>query len=200
MRKAFTLIEILVAMTVIATLSVISFSVASSVIDRAKQTSAIHQIKLIETAIRTYRMEYGHVPVSSKLRDSEIPLATNKKDGKELIQCIMGETSGSFVNRRQIRFYEPNEAIEGKNGWDEKIGLVDPWGNPYWILVDADGDGVLDITVLPSTNASWHRSEKSKGKNKNNNKYGFDLKEIRRESAILSEGDGESPPITSWSQ
>ncbi|WP_050028180.1 hypothetical protein [Verrucomicrobium sp. BvORR034] len=55
----------------------------------------------------------------------------------------------SELNPRKTRFYDPPEGKKGKNGlWrapadGQQMQLRDPWGGPYRIRSDSDGDGKI---------------------------------------------------------
>src|SRR5437773_9937924 len=66
MRKpaAFTLIEMIVVMLIIATLTALFMGAATSVFDRARRTQAKNDVVQIVTAINASYTEYGRYPVT----------------------------------------------------------------------------------------------------------------------------------------
>src|SRR5947207_8540933 len=60
---AFTLIEMIVVMLIIATLTALFMGGASSVFDRARKTQAKNDVTQLVTAINAFYTEYGRYPV-----------------------------------------------------------------------------------------------------------------------------------------
>lgn len=58
----FTLIEMLVAIAIIAILSAIAYPVYTSSIDKAKTTKGINTLETIRKSIETYHVDYGVYP------------------------------------------------------------------------------------------------------------------------------------------
>ena len=63
-RSGFTLIEILIAVTVIALLSALSFPVYKNYIDKAKRTVAIGTLETFRKSLEEYNMQNGLYPAS----------------------------------------------------------------------------------------------------------------------------------------
>lgn len=107
-RSGFTLIEILIAMTIIGILSgVVGLSVAGH-LRKAKQEAARAQIKTFQTALQMYKAAHAQVPTMSQ--------------GLEAL-C------GAPVVPPVPRDYPPEGYLESRNL------PGDPWGNPFVYLV-----------------------------------------------------------------
>src|SRR6266699_7110391 len=61
---AFTLIEMIVVMLIIATLTALFMGAATSVFDRARRTQAKNDVIQIATAVNAFYTEYGRYPVT----------------------------------------------------------------------------------------------------------------------------------------
>jgi len=93
-----------------------------------RQCSAKNNAVQIATAITGFQTEYGYL------------LSTNgqvQDVGGPVLQALMG--SNSTLNPRLIVFLEVPTARKGKGGQSNGM-YVDPWGSPYKMKLDTDGD------------------------------------------------------------
>ena len=156
-KRGFTLIELLIVITIIATLAGMSFAAFTAVQAQAKKTQATAMIASIQTAISNYFNEYGKYPVArggASAREGEIETAGT------FLAILMGTDAGKKFNPRKIAFLEPKEAKEGFNGvtyaGTNPDSLTDPWGNPYWVIMDANYDRkVKNPDELNEGNSQW---------------------------------------------
>src|SRR5262245_707075 len=79
----FTLIELVVVITVIVILMALLFPAFKGVQDQAKRTQAKNDITQIVTAINAYYTEYGKMPVDST---------------KQGFDTLLGDPGGSYDN------------------------------------------------------------------------------------------------------
>src|SRR5438270_8922225 len=63
-RAAFTLIEMIVVMLIIATLAALLMTGASGAFERARKTQAKNDVIQIATAVNAFYTEYGRYPVN----------------------------------------------------------------------------------------------------------------------------------------
>lgn len=106
----------------------------------------IQDVSAIERAVESYHSELGHRPVPDGVspKPGGSSLLTTQWDGLDFLNRLNGE------NPRNIRFMDLREsshrsqggAILDKNG-RKIVALYDGWGNPYRIILDTQGDGVL---------------------------------------------------------
>ncbi len=133
-RAAFTLIELLTVIAIIAVLMGLLFPAISGVKDTAKKAQAKNDVTGIVNAVKAYYTEYGMYPVDSSSGPYE-----NKKVDKSLTDVLTGVAAGATRNPRRIPFMEI-PAAKG-SGTSKKEGLdagnfYDPWGNIYDISID----------------------------------------------------------------
>jgi type II secretion system protein G len=114
-RDAFTLIELLIVIAIIAILAGIAFPAMQGALDSAKRGQARNDASQIASAIKAYRLEFGRLPAA----------------GSE-IAAITGD------NPKKIIFLEAKQAKGGKNGISGGT-MLDPWGQPYTIKTDESG-------------------------------------------------------------
>ena len=180
-RAGFTLIELLIVIVIIAILASVAFPVTAMVMDAARNAEAKNEVKNIANAISMYQLEYGKLPLPPG-SSGDIELST---DNGNLIAVLSG-INVDDLNPREKTFYEAKRAkgVEqqmptgGMYGEDEQIYLADPWGGPYYVMIDADYDNSL--RGIP----------------------GMEGEDLRKSFAAWSEGkptsDGNVAPVRKW--
>ena len=137
MRKkdAFTLIELLTVIAVIAILAAISFGITSGVYQRQARTKAAAELSALSAALESYRAQYGTYPITS---DSEVLLQALANR----IKWTDADTRESLSERKA--FIDPSKF--DVSGFDDSgefgatgQSLVDPWGNEYYYEFSTDG-------------------------------------------------------------
>ena len=181
LRAAFTLIELLIVIVIIAVLAGVAFPVTAMVMDAARNAEAKNEVRNIANAISMYELEYGRLPLPAG-SGGDMELAT---DNGTLMAVLSGENVDD-LNPKEKVFYEGKQAkgIEqelptgGIYGSGQRVFLADPWGGPYYVMIDADYDGKL--TGIP----------------------GMEGEELRKKVAVWSEGkiseEGEASPVEKW--
>lgn len=134
--KRFTLIELLMVISIIAILMGILLPTISHVKRKAKVVKAQSEIGALKTAVLMYESTYGYLPF----------LSTN--DGLQLTATTYGllidylQNDSTRGNPRGIRMLE----VDTKQG----IGnFDDPWHNRYNVALDTNYDGDIPITAGP---------------------------------------------------
>ena len=135
---AFTLIELLIVITIIAILMALLFPAFKGVQDQAKRTQAKNDLVQIVTAVNAFYAEYGRYP-TAETTDADATYGPSGKTNDILFNELRGVTS-TPLNPKQIVFINPPEAKDQTN---PRAGIAnnryyDPWGNPYAIEIDAD--------------------------------------------------------------
>jgi prepilin-type N-terminal cleavage/methylation domain-containing protein len=141
--NAFTLIEILVVISIIAILASLAFPAVGGAMDSAKKTTAKNAAVQIANAVYAYELEYGKLPTNFTRVDSS------------LMKILTG--SDTTNNSRGIVFMEASEWKKGKGGTNAN-GYCDPWSssNAFAIAIDAgtSDSSNYDNKVGVSTNGS----------------------------------------------
>jgi prepilin-type N-terminal cleavage/methylation domain-containing protein len=190
--NGFTLVELLVVITIIAVLAGAGFAAGNSAIQKAKKTTALATCTALESAVSNFYTEYGAMPT-----DKTTDTPALRTDNDTLLKILLGlEGTGTTVlNTRSIKFLSVKEgkkkgASGGINGLIYKdsgavTGLFDPWGGPYFVMLDADYDervaptpsaGGTAVTLNGRRAAAW-----SKGAD-----------------AVSGSGGKASDDVTSW--
>lgn len=121
--------------------------------------SAQHHATALETAVLNFHTEYGKAPVTG---GRDILIRTDRDI--DFLHTVLGlEIGPERLNPRSIKFLDAREGRNGKNGLfftkDGKsiTGLLDPWGGPYFVLLDLDGDGEITHDFPPGRKVTLER-------------------------------------------
>jgi len=181
-RGGFTLIELVVVITVIVILMALLFPAFKGVQDQAKRTQAKNDITQVVTAINSYYTEYGKMPVDGTKQGFDTLLGDpgGSYDNHIIFDVLRAISdsdwnSGNVLNPKQIIFFNGANVKDGTNPRSgiatqdatvngvtiKKDAFVDPWGGEYLVSVDADYDGwtqdfipYSDLTYTSKTGGS----------------------------------------------
>lgn len=156
--RGFTLVELLVVISIIIVLAAMAFGAANLAMNKAKKTQALNVETALQTAIDAYYNDYSKLPSVGANTDE---IDTTSEAGKQLIVILLGKenSSGSSMqNPKQIPYLSVQEGkakkgglIYSKNGTGASAieGIYDPWGNPYKIVMDTDYDDEIQDPIKP---------------------------------------------------
>jgi type II secretory pathway pseudopilin PulG len=143
-KLGFTLVELLIVMGIIMLLSAILFPAISGARKSAMATKAQSDIKVLHSAIQSFRNEYDRYPLHGTQYGAGSDI---DYDNARLTATLLANNDSD--NPREIPFLKINEA-----SLDEDGRFVDPWkldgerwGQPYEAMVDADFDGEIDVSI-----------------------------------------------------
>jgi prepilin-type N-terminal cleavage/methylation domain-containing protein len=148
-RSAFTLLELLIVITIIAILSGLILMMVGKVQVAAKQAKAKSEVKQLEKAFVAYHDEYGEWPKGimgyDNVADPETDWGvTGIEVGPDVASMLGGNAvtvEGIIYNDQGIAFYE---------------GLAnDPWRNPYKYMMDFNDDGDVQSQVTDNDNTIY---------------------------------------------
>jgi prepilin-type N-terminal cleavage/methylation domain-containing protein len=159
---AFTLVELLVVMGIIAILAGVLIAGVSSAIRYAKRTRANALAVNIQTAVQSYYTEYGIYPVAGTVTtDDDYNGVTDGAKWQNLTYCLCGNTdpytgstnapTGSAPpNTRNIPFLTPTRSdlnatfhTPGNPFTSSVSGTFAPY---FFMVVDTDYSGVVGDT------------------------------------------------------
>jgi prepilin-type N-terminal cleavage/methylation domain-containing protein len=128
-QSAFTLIELLIVITITALLAGFVSSAALSTLRRAREVEAMGYVRSTQLALRDYEAEYNRLPTTT-LASSQgaIELAA----GNPLLPALLG-LDLDRLNPKRIAFLELPQGKAGSSGLVGDVGslaLLDPWGQP----------------------------------------------------------------------
>jgi prepilin-type N-terminal cleavage/methylation domain-containing protein len=137
--QAFTLVELLVVMCIIAVLTGMWMGASSSATGAARRMQARAAAMGLRSAVANYEVEYGKLPLATSGTDAQLETST----GSQLLALLLGENAGKMNPRKQAFIDGLPMAQNGRNGLlgsGDSFGLVDPWGQPYVISLDTNHD------------------------------------------------------------
>ncbi len=156
--QGFTLVELLVVITIIAVLAGAGFAAANAAVQKAKKVTALATCTSIEQAVNQFYTEYNSMPKATIVEGTAVETTT--ADGNALLDTLLGlETGATILNSRAVRFLSVKEGKAKKNGLIYTVGgtpkadgLYDPWGGSYKVVMDGDYDEI--VTPQPKAAAA----------------------------------------------
>ena len=149
-NSPFTLIEILVVISIIAILMALLMPAIGAVTKSANKAKARELGDAIVTAIAEYELEYSIPPEFSGLTIGSDPGKLSEEQYDILVQVLASTNmpsppaasgaadSKELANHREVQFLEPPNKFTKK-------GYVDPWGKRFIVLLDYDYDNEITI-------------------------------------------------------
>lgn len=142
-RRGFSLIELLVVITVIAILLALLFPVFTGVQDQAKRVQAKNDLAQIVTAVNAFYYEYGQYPSAVQTgNDGADFFADGDNANNTLFDILRGNPSNGNVqtyNPKAIAFFQPaiaKDLANPRSGIGGDGRLYDPWGSCYRVRMD----------------------------------------------------------------
>jgi prepilin-type N-terminal cleavage/methylation domain-containing protein len=172
MKKAFTLIELLIVVLILSLLATIAVGVFNTQVERARYAAARTTIANLELAITRYQLDTGEFPPSGSSELPALPSSPTDFEGNGLMYVALTRSmSADARNPASRRWQGPYIDVKELNLGDlngtplyddiistPTIGMVqilDPWGSPYRYVRSTgssdDNYTVNNATELPST-------------------------------------------------
>ncbi|MFH0922298.1 MAG: type II secretion system protein [Fibrobacterota bacterium] len=137
--SAFTLLEVMLVVGIIAILALLLFPVVIRAGAKAKEKQAMAETRAILMAIKAYRQEYGKWPAQFQAAGDTTYIISNYC----VIQPLLGSNWNGFNPKNKIFL---NLQVNMNNNPDYAGNYLDPWGIPYVICMDENGDNQLSIS------------------------------------------------------
>lgn len=154
---AWTLLEILMVMAIIAILAGMSFGIATGSRRRAAIARTEIELGVLASALEAYRSHYGDYPWIPN------PLPTGLSDNGEVLfnalagklgprgavlkTNLVGDSGRAFVDLSRFNLAsEASSALPTHAGGVVANAFVDPWGNPYSYFYRDEADESLWVT------------------------------------------------------
>jgi type IV pilus assembly protein PilA len=154
--RGFTLIELLVVISIIAILAAIAFPVYNNVILKARKADALSTINNVKTALIAYQTEYNDWPpaltsLGSNATDARIDadaIYTSPGKWQQVYHALTatGDTNALATNnKRRMIFISFNpKQLDNTTTPTNSTTFLDPWGREFSIVIDSNGDNVID--------------------------------------------------------
>ena len=175
-RRGFTLIELIVTITILLLLIGLSLPAISGALNRSRKTEAMTLITSLESALTAYQTEYGKWPEAlspyvNQNGDFTID-ADHPGSWGELYRSLSGYFSGegylaqngTLNNTRCLVFFVPSfSALSSQTTPPFSADtvsppavktLIDPWRRPYALVLDANGDQKIRVPDTSNSSAS----------------------------------------------
>jgi prepilin-type N-terminal cleavage/methylation domain-containing protein len=225
LRSAFTLIEILTVIAIISILIGFLMPVLVKVRDRVRRSMAQNETRQIVAAVSAYVTEYGKSPSlsSGPLNSSTSPsnsgsdtvigssLANAQIPNSALFNTLRAIAEEPNIDhrlnpRKTIYFTTKSvsDAEHPRNGFVDRASsndtalkgcLYDPWGTQYNIILDTNGDNLLDVNRVYS---DFNESERPRGVSAGAFSCGPDQKLGTKGDGRFGAGTSVSDDIVSW--
>ena len=139
-QQGFTLIELLVVVAIIAILASLSIPVVGRAIESARRAQASTEVSALATAVRAYYNEYSRFPHQA---DNQGDYINSNAELLNVLRAIDGIGNPNHANnRRRITFLEVAERSLDTDMANPNF--IDPWDNPYKVVVDIDFSGTVN--------------------------------------------------------
>lgn len=132
-KNAFTLVELLTVIAIIAILMGLLFPTIGAVKESGRKTQAKNDTVQLANAIKNFYTEYGEYPDGLTGSPATLPV--------EVLEALMGTTAGATINPRRTVFIEVPDAKgrgEVRMGGYYEGKWLDPWGGEYRVAADSD--------------------------------------------------------------
>lgn len=156
-RQAFTLIEMLVVISIIAILASLTFTALSTAVLTSKKNVAGTEARSVAMAIEKFYNDYKYLPVppadqgykpgpgGGDFGDEQVQPFT-EEESKKIIQTLMaipeGYNQGHQLNPRKTVYLDLSTPTGDGT-------LEDPWGNQYRIKMDRDFNNKIEYYSDP---------------------------------------------------
>lgn len=150
-RSAFTLIEVLIVIAIIALLAAVTTKISDSVSQSQDRAKAVTDIAAMATALETFKGMYNDYPRINSKSNGVVAM-------RDFYRCILGKTfmrlrgdQISLIDIKGSQDYKPlldvgilrigdpskPDDTSAINYDSPNVCILDPWGNPYQYYYDS---------------------------------------------------------------
>lgn len=152
--RGFTLLELIVVIMILATLGGIAYPTIMGFQENARIASANKTCMDIVAGVAQFKQDHnGVLPYLADRarpdRDDQVYLTTLPGKDATLLAVLTGyEDSTNKLNINNEAYIKPTKANEQRDGLygedGDTLGLYDPWGKPYYIVLSESMNGCKD--------------------------------------------------------
>ncbi len=128
-------VSVALSVLIIPLLSAIAIPGFAQARQHSRQAQTQNLLRQLNVAIRSYEVEYGHLPMPPTKQDTAV-------DNAVVIEALTG--GDEILNPKKIVFLKAPTS----NG-PHRL-LLDGWGNRFNFAFDGDGDGAVSLKVGPA--------------------------------------------------
>jgi prepilin-type N-terminal cleavage/methylation domain-containing protein len=147
----FTLVELLVVITVITILMALLFPVFRGAQEQAKRTQAKNDVIQIVTAVNAFYTEYGQYPCAAQSGEDKDDYQTDQDADRVDFMTTLRAPIPSMppaLNPKGIIYLQPppvkDDTVGNRRSGVGSDGIWhDPWGNSYQVRLDNNYNGTL---------------------------------------------------------
>ncbi len=151
-HSGFTLVELLVVISIIVVLAALSFGAAQVAIKKANTLKTKTSAMAIASALEQYYQDYSKLPTLGASSDE---IRTEGESGIEFLEILLGkeDDTGTMQNPKRVPFLtvetgktkKKGGLIYSNGGAGQIEGLYDAWGNAFYVKIDLEyEDEILD--------------------------------------------------------
>ena len=153
---------------IILTLAGIAMTVVNGVMEKSKVTTARSDCNGLQTAVENYMLDNGRVPVAWSSREMT---KQAHKDGQYYVTTAVDEDEDRKLNPKKTAYFNTTTTdVEGAPGLffesRGRVGLMDPWESPYYIILNANPDDRTPRVQVGSRMVTKNVAVYSTGKDK----------------------------------
>jgi len=157
---AFTLMELLVVVTIIAILASLVATQVTKAIDHANHTKTLTLAMNLKDGINAYLLDYNRFPLDESPGNGDQDAPEVRTDGSNsLVEALTGVppmTGNRDLSPKRIQYAEFPQAKSDRHGLVGSVRpfkLTDMWGQPFRILLDTNGDNQVKNPDLANSDA-----------------------------------------------
>lgn len=150
-QHGFTLIELIVVIAILAVLASISAPILMSVQDNARRTASKKVCTDIVEGVTRYMSDNNNLmpyDPEEATADAKYQIFLETSDGKDakLLSILTARDDHQFNTTGDIylRADLQERAADGLYEKDGQLGLYDPWGHPYYVILCEEESGCID--------------------------------------------------------
>ena len=152
--RGFTLLELIVVIMILATLGGIAYPTIMGFQENARISAAHKTCMDIVSGVAQFKQDHnGVLPYLANRakpdRDDQVFLTTQPGKDATLVSVLTGYEEGdtrlnvnneAYMNPAKAE--KPQDGLYGENA--DELGLYDPWGKPYYVVLSESMDGCID--------------------------------------------------------
>ena len=148
--RGFTLVELLVVISIIIVLAAMSFGAIGIATKRQKAVTTLNDIQALSAALEAFNTEYSRMPSIG----SGDEITMEGEAGSKLLTVLLGkeDSNGDMENPRQLSFLTAKISSNKKKGGlvyngNQVEGMYDAWGRALNVRFDDDFDGEIQDPI-----------------------------------------------------